>query len=134
MYWYYILYMFESLGWRVSEFLFVAIILRIFTEERNNKTGATSSSTRPWSLLGLVCLGLLTTAGLGLYVARMTYNIIDNSEDGFSEAQYRYHLDDYSNYIGVAYDSLLLLITFLIIGGFVHLYLSTRSIVCYSSL
>jgi hypothetical protein len=96
-YLYYIVYIFNSLSWRLYEILILTVILRTVVE---NTSSPQLHKLSPLNIVGIVLLGALTTAGFGMFVASIAYLL----KDGFSHSD----LTKYSAEVSLAYDSLYL--------------------------
>lgn len=111
-YLYYLVFIFSSFFWRVSELIILAIIIRTIAE-----TGILSKIIKPANILAIVVLAVLSAASYGIYVAN-TVDIIRNGPYSIDDDNYLdLQLDQW--HVSLAYQVVYLLVS--IVAGIVGL-------------
>ena len=119
-YLYYIIYIFQSVGWRVGEVLILAIIVRtVFESSASTLVNALPTINK----ITVVLLSLLSMAGLGLYTANIVETIIDGSPSFYSGEDVTQSM----YYVDFSYGGLYFLVSILVVVYSALLFVKERS-------
>jgi len=118
---YYLTYIFQSLGWRVSEILSLAIILSTIAD------GILSVTLSKFKLIPVLILALLSTASYGMYVYETSLNIRFGSWYRRSYYGYNTKVEYARSRIEVTYIALIFIVSIYIAISSMFAYQKTRS-------